>query len=70
MDAPSQEAPTIYPRETKISNSEPKRVPKTYDSEANFKWTNNKFPAHSALLKWKRLKVWTSAVGKKKYFRQ
>ena len=54
MDAPSQEAPTIYPRETKISNSEPKRVPKTYDSEANFKWTNNKFPAHSALLKWKR----------------
>ena len=43
------EAPTIYPRATKISNREPKRVPKTYDSQANFSKQTTKFPAHSAL---------------------
>ena len=31
------EAPTIYPRATKISNREPKWAPKTYDSLANFR---------------------------------
>ena len=28
---------TIYPRATKISNREPERAPKTYNSEANFR---------------------------------
>ena len=31
-------------RVTKISNKEPEWVPKTYDSRANFWWTNNKIP--------------------------
>ena len=26
---------TIYPQTTKISNTEPEQVPKTYDSQAN-----------------------------------
>ena len=30
------EKPMIYPRTTKISNTEPERLPKTYDSQANF----------------------------------
>ena len=48
--ARTPEAPTIYSRATKISNRERERAPKTYDSQANFQWTNNKIPAaHSAL---------------------
>ena len=51
---------------TQISNKEPKRAPKAFYSQENFCWTNDIwFPAHSALLKQKREKVWSSAVGKK-----
>ena len=42
MGAQSPEAPTIYPQATKIWNREPGGVPKTYDSQAKFWWTNNK----------------------------
>ena len=49
MSAQSPEVPTIYPQATKISNREAEQAPKTYDSEANFQWTSNKFPVHSAL---------------------
>ena len=42
MGAQSPEAPTIYPQATKISNKEPGGVPKAYDSQAKFWWTNNK----------------------------
>ena len=44
---------TIYPQTTKISNTEPEQVPKTYDSQANiiFGEQTTTFPVHLALLK-------------------
>ena len=53
--AQSPEAPTIYHCATKISNREPYRVPKTYDSQANFQWTNKKIPCSFYTLKrWRK----------------
>ena len=55
------EAPTIYPQATKISNREPE--PKTYDSQAKFRWTNNKIPYSFCTFETKTESVWSSAVG-------
>ena len=56
---------TIYPWATKISNREPKQVPKTYDSQANFQWTNNKIPCSFRTFETtKEHIVWSSAIGK------
>ena len=44
---------TIYPQTTKISNTEPERVPKTYDSQANIWWTNNNIPCSFGTFKMK-----------------
>ena len=46
--ASAPEAPTIWPRATKISNKEPKQAPKTFGERTT------KFPAHSELLKQNR----------------
>ena len=44
----------------------PNRAPKTYDSQANFQWTNNKIPCSFCTLKWQRKTfAWSSAICKK-----
>ena len=55
----------IYPRGTKISNREPKQAPKTYDSQTNFQWTNNKIPCSFCTFETtKENIVWSMAIGK------
>ena len=42
------------------------RAPKTYDSQANFQWTNNKIPCSFCTLKRQRKTfAWSSAICKK-----
>ena len=65
MGAQSPEVPTIYPQATKISNREPEWVPKTYDSEANFRWTSNKISYSFRTFEMKTLNIWSSAEAKK-----
>ena len=56
---------TIYPWATKISNREPKQVPKTYDSQANFQWTNNKIPCSFCTFETtKENIIWSLVIGK------
>ena len=57
------EDPKIYPQATIISNREPE--PKTYDSQAKFRWTNNKIPCSFYTFETKTKSVWSSAVGEK-----
>ena len=61
------EALTISPRPgaPKISNKEPERAPKTYDSQDNFLWTNDKIPCSFCTFETKTENVWLSAVGEK-----
>ena len=59
------EALTISPRAPKVSNKEPERVPKTYDSQDNFLWTNDKIPWSFCAFEMKTENVWLSAVGEK-----
>ena len=56
---------TIYPRATKISNREPERALKTYDSQANFRRTNNKIPCSFCTFETKKENFQLSAVRKK-----
>ena len=57
------EALTISQRAPKVSNKEPERVPKTYDSQDNFLWTNDKIPCSFCTFEMKTENVWLSAVG-------
>ena len=63
--AQKPEAPTIYPLATKISNREPEWVNKTYDSQAKFRWTNNKIPCSFCTFETKTENVWSSDIAKK-----
>ena len=60
--ARSPEAPTIYPRATKVSYRETERAPKTYDSQAKFQWTNNKIPCSFCTFETTMENVWSSAI--------
>lgn len=57
------EALTISPRAPKISNKEPERARKTYDSQDNFLWTNDKISCSFPTFQTKTENVWLSAVG-------
>ena len=48
-----------------MSNREPERAPKTYDSQANFRWTNKKIPYSFCTFETKTENFQLSAVRKK-----
>ena len=59
------EALTISPRAPKISNKEPERARKTYDSQDNFLWTNDKIPCSFCTFETKTENVWFVGRGRK-----
>ena len=52
------------PSATKLLNREPKQAPKTYDSQANFQWTNNKIPCSFCTFETtKENIIWSLVIG-------